>query len=232
MVNHSMNVGIIVAAGKSERMGAKVDKAFVSLGVKPVLAYSLEVFEECADIDSVIIVAKKDRVPAARGMAQMFGCSKVERVVAGGTKRQDSVQAGLAALGEDVRFVVIHDAARPCVTTELISGTLKVAKRYGAGLAAVKIADTIKRVERGTTVNETVDRSKLWSVQTPQAFKLDLLREAYETVNKKGLTVTDEGSAVELVSDKVHIVPSTWTNMKITTADDLPIAAAMLKVPV
>jgi len=227
-----MNVGIIVAAGKGERMGARVDKAFVSLGVKPVLAYSLEVFEECTDIDAVIIVAKKDRLAAARGMAQMFGCAKAQKVVAGGLKRQDSVQAGLAALGEDVRHVVIHDAARPCVTTELISATLKAAKRYGAGLAAVKIADTIKRVERGTTVSETVDRSKLWSVQTPQAFKLELLQQAYDLVNKKGLTVTDEGSAVELVSDKVHIVPSTWTNIKITTAEDLPIAAAMLKVPV
>lgn len=227
-----MNVGIIVAAGKSERMGAKMDKAFVSLGVKPVLAYSLEAFEECSDIDTVVIVARKDRVSAARGMAQMFGCAKVRKVVAGGLRRQDSVQIGLNALGEDVRLVAIHDAARPCVTPDLISATLKVAKRYGAGLAAVKIADTIKRVERGTTVNKTVDRAKLWSVQTPQAFKLDLLKQAYEVVNKKGLTVTDEGSAVELVSDCVHIVPSTWTNIKITTAEDLAIAAAMLKVPV
>ena len=225
-----MNVGIVVAAGKSERMGVDMDKAFVSLGTKPVLAYSLEAFEQCPDIDGVVVVARRERLDAVRGLAQMFGCAKMQKVVAGGARRQDSVQNGLAELNEDVKFVVIHDAARPCVSPAIIAETLRTAKRYGAAVAAVKVADTIKQVDRGTTVTRTVDRAKLWAVQTPQAFRLDLLQQAYAAVNRKHATVTDEGSAVELISGHVHIVPSTWTNMKITTPEDLAIAAAMLKV--
>ena len=119
-----MNYGVIVAAGKSERMGAKVDKAFLSLGTRPVIAYSLLAFEKCHDIDGIILVCRKDRMESARAMASMFGCSKLVRVVAGGSKRQVSVANGLAALGDDVDVVAVHDGARPCVTPELISDTI------------------------------------------------------------------------------------------------------------
>ena len=225
-----MNAGIIVAAGKSERMGVDADKAFLSLGVKPVLAYSLLAFEKCPDIDIVVLVVRKDRLGAARGMAQMFGCMKVKKVIAGGARRQVSVQNGLASLGDDVKVVSVHDGARPCVTARLISETIHTAKRYGSGVAAVKITDTIKHVDRGVVISQTLDRSKLWAVQTPQSFRKELLVKAFAVVNKKHLTVTDEASAVELVAKDVRLVPAPVSNLKITTVDDLALAAALLKL--
>lgn len=222
--------GIIVAAGKSERMGPDIDKAFFSLGTKPVLAYSLDAFEKCPDVDGVILVVRKDRVEAARGLAQMFGCAKVKRVIAGGATRQMSVWNGLDVLGDDVTIVSVHDGARACITSQLISETIQSARRYDSGVAAVKINDTVKYVEKGNTVTKTIDRSKLWAVQTPQTFKRDLLEKAYRAVRKKGEAVTDEASAVELLGEKVRLVPSSFANMKITTPDDLAVAAALLKL--
>jgi 2-C-methyl-D-erythritol 4-phosphate cytidylyltransferase len=225
-----MNFGVIVAAGKSERMGPNVDKAFLTLGTKPVLAYSLLAFEKCPDIDGVILVVRKDRLEAGRGLVQVFGCSKVKRVVAGGAQRQDSVRNGLSELSEDVRIVAVHDGARPCITPDLISETVKAAKRYGSGVAAVKITDTVKEVEKGFTVSRTIDRTKLWGVQTPQAFRKELLLKAFEIVKKKRLVVTDEASAVELTGEDVHLVASALSNVKITNPDDLALAAAFLKI--
>lgn len=225
-----MIFGIIVAAGKSERMGSDVDKVFLSLGTRPVLAYSLLAFEQCPLIDGVVLVVRKDRIDSARGLAQVFGCAKVRAVVAGGASRQDSVMNGLAELGDDVRVVAIHDGARPCVTPDLIAETVKSAKRCGSGVAAMKITDTIKEVDRGTLVSRTVDRSKLWAVQTPQTFRVDVLAQAYRHIDKKGLSVTDEASAVEAIGEPVHLVPSSLANIKITTPADLTLAATILKV--
>jgi 2-C-methyl-D-erythritol 4-phosphate cytidylyltransferase len=225
-----MNYGVIVAAGKSERMGPEVDKAFLSLGTKPVLAYSLDAFEKCHEIDGVVVVVRKDRIDATRAMAEMFGCAKVRKIVAGGSQRQVSVWNGLAVLNEDVDIVAVHDGARPCVTPELIAETVKVAKRAGSGVAAVRITDTVKFVEKGLTVDHTLDRTKLWAVQTPQTFKRELLMRAFEAVRKKGATVTDEASALELISEPVHLVPAAVTNMKLTTPDDLVMATALLNL--
>jgi 2-C-methyl-D-erythritol 4-phosphate cytidylyltransferase len=224
-----MNYGVIVAAGKSERMGPDVDKGFLSLGTRPILAYSLLSFEQCPLIDGVILVVRKERVEAGRGLAQIYGCAKVRSVVAGGLLRQTSVMNGLAELTEDVKIVAVHDGARPFVTPELIAETIKTAKRYGSGVAAIKITDTIKEVDRGYTVTRTIDRSKLWAVQTPQTFKRDILAAAYAQVVKKGWTVTDEASAVELKGHEVHLVPGAAANIKITTAEDLTMAASLLR---
>ncbi|MEI6148318.1 MAG: 2-C-methyl-D-erythritol 4-phosphate cytidylyltransferase [bacterium] len=225
-----MIFGIIVAAGKSERMGSDVDKAFLSLGTRPVLAYSLLAFEQCPMIDGVVLVVRKDRMDSARGLAQIFGCDKVRKIVAGGLSRQLSVMNGLAELGDDVRMVVVHDGARPCVTSDLICETIKSAKRHGSGVAAVKITDTIKEVDRGMVVARTVDRKKLWAVQTPQSFKVELLTRAYGNVEKKKLAITDEASAVEALGEPVHLVPAPLANIKITTPEDLALAAMILKV--
>lgn len=225
-----MIFGIIVAAGKSERMGADVDKAFLSLGTRPVLTYSLMAFEQCPMIDGVILVVRKDRLESARGLVQVFGCSKVRRIVAGGMTRQASVRNGLKELGDDVDIVAIHDGARPCVTPRIIEETVRLAKRHGSGVAAVKITDTIKEVERNMVVTCTVDRTKLWAVQTPQTFSVELLNKAYGFVEKKKMTVTDEASAVETLGEKVYLAPSSLSNIKITTPEDLALAAMILKV--
>lgn len=225
-----MNSAIIVAAGKSERMGHNTDKAFLNLGPKPVVAWSLLAFEQCTDIDQVVLVVRKDQLMAAKSVTQMFGISKAVKIVAGGARRQDSVMNGMAELDPDTRVVIVHDGARPCVTSELISETIKCAKRNGCGIAASRIWDTVKYVERGSTVDHTVDRSKLWAVQTPQAFNLELLKRAYREVAAKKTTVTDEASAVELIGEAVRLVEWPRPNIKITTAEDLPLAAAAMKI--
>jgi 2-C-methyl-D-erythritol 4-phosphate cytidylyltransferase len=225
-----MNSGIIVAGGKGERMGVDVDKAFLSLGTKPVVVYSLFAFEKCRDIDEVILVVRKDRIDAARQAVRMFGCNKVKKVIAGGVLRQQSVINGMAEVGEDVDIVVVHDGARPCVTADLVSQTVSSAKQHGSGVAAVKITDTVKSVEKGMIISETIDRTKLWLVQTPQAFSYALLKKAFDHVEKKKIKVTDEAAAVELVSSGVRLVVSSSSNIKITTPDDLTLAAAMMRL--
>jgi len=225
-----MNAGIIVAGGKSERMGADMDKAFLSLGTKPVVLYSLFAFEKCRDIDEVILVVRKEKIDAARQAVRMFGCNKVKKVVGGGALRQNSVMNGLDEVGKDAEIVVVHDGARPCVTAELISQTVASARQHGSGIAAVKITDTVKSVEKGMIISETIDRTKLWLVQTPQAFKLSLLQKALAAVEKKKVKVTDEASAVELVSSGVRLVPASFSNIKITTPDDLTLAAALMRL--
>jgi 2-C-methyl-D-erythritol 4-phosphate cytidylyltransferase len=225
-----MTTAIIVAAGKSERMGTGMDKAFLSLGSKPIVAWSLLAFQTCIDIDHIILVVRKDQVLAAKSVVHMFGISKLHAIVGGGGKRQDSVMAGMAAMAPETRLVVVHDGARPCVTPALITETVRYAKRHGTAIAAGRIWDTVKVVEKGNTVDRTLDRNKLWAVQTPQAFSVDLLKRAYKMVVEKKETVTDEASAVELLGEPVRLVEWTRPNIKITTVEDMPLAAVAMKL--
>lgn len=225
-----MTSAIIVAAGRSERMGSGTDKAFLSLGPKPVVVWALLAFEESTDVDKIVLVVRKDQLVAAKAVVQMFGLSKVSDIVAGGARRQDSVAKGLAAVDPDTRIVVVHDGARPCVTSELISATVDSARKSGCGIAATRIVDTVKYVERGAVVDHTVDRSKLWAVQTPQAFTAALLQRACRAAEERKVTVTDEASAVELLGEPVRLVEWRYPNIKITTAEDLPLAAAAMKI--
>ncbi len=225
-----MNTAIILAAGKSERMGVGTDKAFLSLGPKPLVVWSLLAFEQCREIDQIVLVVRKDQLLAARSVAQMFGISKLRSIVQGGARRQDSVTNGMKEMHPDTRVVIVHDGARPCVTPELIAETIKFAKRTGCGIAATRVWDTIKYVERGLTVDHTIDRARLWAVQTPQAFKVDLLQRAYKEVEAKKMVVTDEASAVELIGEPVRLVEWERPNIKITTAEDIPLAAAALRI--
>ena len=223
-----MVTAVIVAAGKSERMGAGTDKAFLNLGSKPVLAWSLLAFERCTDVDQIVLVVRKDQIVAAKALVRMFGISKFKTVVAGGAKRQDSVMNGLKELDIDTRVVVVHDGARPCVKPETISEVVKLAKRSGAAVVGRRIWDTVKFVEKGTTVTRTEDRTKLWAVQTPQAFTASLLRKAYAAVTEKKVEVTDDASAVELLGEPVKIFETDAPNLKITTVEDLQMAAAVV----
>ena len=225
-----MNSAIIVAAGRGQRMGINTDKAFLNLGPKPVVAWSMIAFEECAEIDRIILVVRRDQLIAAKTVAQMFGISKFQEVVVGGSNRQDSVLNGMKVLDPDTRYVCVHDGARPCVKPELIQATLRCAKRHGSGIAASRIWDTVKYVERGTTVDHTEDRTKLWTVQTPQTFNVALLTKAYAEVKTKKASVTDDAAAVELLGETVRLVEWPHPNIKITTADDLPLAVAALQI--
>lgn len=225
-----MVTAIIVAAGKSERMGGGADKAFLSLGSKPVVAWSLMAFEKNADIDSIVLVVRKDQVTAAKAVARMFGISKLAKIVAGGARRQDSVQAGLKEVDSDTRIVAVHDGARPCVSQEVISDVIKSAKRGAASVTGCRMRDTVKMVEKGSMVSHTVDRSKYWAVQTPQAFPYSMLRKAYAAVEAEQKEVLDDAQAVETMGESVKICESNKLNIKITTPEDLQIAAAILKL--
>ena len=223
-----MVTAIIVAAGKSDRMGAGTDKAFLSLGPKPVVAWSLLAFEACTDIDHIVLVVRKDQIIGAKAVVRMFGISKVRTVVAGGQKRQNSVMNGLKEIDSDTRLVVVHDGARPCVTPTTISETVKLAKRVGAVAVGCRIWDTVKFVEKGSTVTRTEDRTKLWAVQTPQAFNAQLIRRAYAEAEKAKVEVTDDASAVELLGEPVKIYETNVPNLKITTVEDLQLAKAVV----
>lgn len=222
-----MTTAIIVAAGKSERMGANVDKAFLSLVDKPVVAWSLLAFERCPDIDRIVLVVRKEQQLAAKAVAKMFGISKLDKVVAGGKTRAESVAAGFAACDVDTRMVVVHDGARPLVKSDLVSEVVKAAKRSPAVAVGRPMTDSVKRVEKGVTVSETVPREKLWTVQTPQAFQVKEFRAAYKALGKKD--VTDDCQALEQNGVATKILLSLKPNVKITTPEDLQLAAALLK---
>jgi len=227
-----MTTAIIVAAGKSERMGENLDKAFIALGPRPVVAWSLLAFQQCPDIDRIVLVVRKDQLIAAKGIVNMFGLSKVSQIIPGGSRRQDSVTRGIEAADPDTRFFVVHDGARPCVTSELISAAIASARKTGAGIAATRVTDTLKTADRGANINGTLDRANVWAVQTPQAFKADLLKRAYAALAKDKTDVTDDAAAVALLPDAPPLRLVEWNkpNIKITIVEDLSIAAALLRI--
>ncbi len=225
-----MTTAIIVGAGRGERMGANYDKAFLSLGPRPLVAYSMMAFEACPDIRQIVLVVRRDRLEAAKNMAQMFGISKLRAVVAGGAQRQDSVRNGLAELPPETRYVAIHDAARPLVTPALISETVKCARKHGTGVAGRRVVDTVKLVEKAPVVSRTVDRDQLWTVQTPQTFSLDLLRQAYARLEETREVVTDDAAALERIGVAVRLVEWAPVNLKVTVPEDLAVAAALLRI--
>ena len=170
-----MVTGIVLAAGRSTRMGGGPNKQFIELSGKPLIWYSLTAFEQCPAITEIIIVSRPEYVAEARRIAGGF--KKVTAIVDGGVERQNSVWNGLEkATGE---IVAVHDGARPLVTTALIEATIASAQQHGTGIAATKVVDTIKEAAPDKTVTRTVDRTKLWAVQTPQTVRTDLLRQAY-----------------------------------------------------
>jgi 2-C-methyl-D-erythritol 4-phosphate cytidylyltransferase len=208
-------------------MGAGTDKAFLSLVSKPVLAWSLLAFERCPEVDRIVLVVRKDQQVAAKAVARMFGISKLHAVVPGGNRRQDSVMAGLDACDLDTRYVMVHDAARPCITSDVIGEVAKLVRRVPAVSVGRRMTDTVKRVDKGTTVACTENRDALWTVQTPQAFQIKTLRDAYKALGRN--EVTDDCQAVEMAGGQVRIYETNIPNLKITTVEDLQIAGALLK---
>jgi 2-C-methyl-D-erythritol 4-phosphate cytidylyltransferase len=218
-----MVTGIVLAAGRSTRMGGGENKQFIELLGKPLVHYSLVAFEQCCVVDEVIVVRRPDYAQQAEQIARQF--KKVVAFADGGVERQDSVWNGLEKANGDI--VAVHDGARPLVTPTLIEATVASAHANGTGIAATKVVDTIKEAT-GHLVERTVDRTKLWAVQTPQAVRSDLLRQAYQQVLSKRIVVTDEAAAVELLGHRVDLVETPFLNLKITTPSDLAMAEALL----
>jgi 2-C-methyl-D-erythritol 4-phosphate cytidylyltransferase len=220
-----MVTAIVLAAGHSTRMGGGENKQFLELLGKPLLHYSLAAFEQCAAVDAVVLVRRPDYAARAEQLAGQF--KKVAAFADGGVERQNSVWNGLQKAAGDI--VAVHDGARPLVTPALIAATIASARTHGTGIAATKIVDTIKEATE-RVVDRTIDRAKLWAVQTPQSIRSELLREAYSLVFKKNIVVTDEAAAVEMLGQPVHLIETPFLNLKITTPADLEVVEAFLRV--
>jgi 2-C-methyl-D-erythritol 4-phosphate cytidylyltransferase len=225
-----MVTAIVLAAGRSTRMGGGPNKQFIELLGKPIICYSLAAFELCGAVDAVILVRRPDCAQQAEEVVREFGFQKVVAVTDGGVERQNSVWNGLEKCDPLTEIVAVHDGARPLVTPALIQATITSARTFGTGIAATKVVDTIKEANEDRTVIRTVDRTKLWAVQTPQTARLSILREAYRKVFQEQALVTDEAAAVESLGQKVHLVETSFLNLKITTPSDLAIAESLLRV--
>ena len=222
-------VALIAAAGQGSRMGSKINKQYLSLLDKPVLAHTLQVFEEHPAIHGIIIIAAATEVEFCRQeIVKAYQLSKVMKIVAGGKERQDSIYRGIEELPDSCQLVVVHDGARPLITPDIISQSIETAQRAGAAIVAVPVKDTIKTVEKGV-VQATLDRSQLWSVQTPQVFKKDILQKAYQDAFGRGFYGTDDASLVELLGVDIQVVPGSYENIKITTPEDIVLGSAFLR---
>jgi len=215
----NLKVGaIIVAAGSSQRMG-DVDKIFVPLGGKPLLAWSVDTCQRCALVQQIVITLNNNNFELGQKLMKERAWSKAT-ICLGGLRRQDSVKEGLRKL-KDSDWAIIHDGARPFLTLDLIQNGLKAAMETGAAIAAVPVKDTIKLADDAGLITETPQRDKLWTAQTPQIFRFDIITEAYKKVTNE---VTDDAAAVEQLGFKVKLYMGDPNNIKVTTAQDLALA--------
>jgi 2-C-methyl-D-erythritol 4-phosphate cytidylyltransferase len=216
---------IIAAAGMSNRMGSKINKQFIVIDNKPILAHTIEKFENCRQIDEIIVVTKEHEVEYCRKeIVRKYGFRKVSNIVKGGKERQDSVYNGIMALNEKTDIILTHDGARPFVRQESILKGIKGALELGACVIGVPLKDTIKVVDDKDVVHHTPNRSMLWAAQTPQCFQARLLKEGYEYAINEGILGTDDSSLVEKKGYPVTMLLGSYDNIKITTPEDLIVA--------
>jgi 2-C-methyl-D-erythritol 4-phosphate cytidylyltransferase len=210
--------------GGMDREGEKV---FVTLGGKPLLFYSLKALEVSPEIERVIVVVRRRALKKCRDLVSRLGFKKVQAVVAGGKRRQDSVENGLRFVGES-RFVLIHDGARPFLSKRLISRTLAACRKTGAAIAALPVNDSVKKV-RGNSIDKAVSRENLWAAQTPQVFETRVLEEAFGRW-PRNVTATDDASMLKKSGRKVSVVEGELFNIKITFPSDLALAESLLRL--
>jgi len=217
---------VIAAAGISERCEGE-DKLFYTVNDKPVLAYTLEAFENCKLVDDIIIVVQEERIESIGKLCLEYGYKKVSKIMKGGETRPESVMNGIYAASGKARLIAIHDGARPCIDVDTIERTIHKAGKYNAAAPAISIASTVKKVDDGV-ITKTVDREGLYEIQTPQIFRAELIKAALTKVMKKSIEVTDDCMAVELIGVPVHIVEGSRRNIKITDNQDFRIIEAFL----
>lgn len=223
---------VILAAGRGTRMGTTVHKQYLELNGKPLLYYSLLAFENSSIDDIILVSGEGQEQYCRREIVDFFGFRKVRAITAGGRERYHSVYAGLSKT-QGADYVLIHDGARPCVTKEIIENAIEGAENYGACVVGMPVKDTIKVSDLQGFASETPDRSTLWLIQTPQAFEQKLIVEAYEKLmesESSQMGITDDGMVVETMTDKrVKLIQGSYSNIKVTTPEDLEIAEILLK---
>lgn len=230
---------IVAAAGKGERMKAKAHKAFVLLGKEPILAHTLKALDASDTVSEIIVVVHQSDLPKARLLVKKGKFKKIKDVIAGGKRRMDSVRSGLAAVSEDAEYVIVHDGCRPFINNKMISSVVGAADIFGAAITGMPVKPTIKQVEKGNFVAATLDRETLVEVQTPQAFRKDILLRAYDRAfahdasaepAAAAAAATDDAVLAERLGIKVKVVDGSYGNIKITTPEDLKYAKTLAGV--
>lgn len=224
-----MNSVVIVAAGRGTRMGPGIDKLFLEVAGAPVVAHTWCRFDRCSSVDEVVLVVRSGLEEAFVELASRHvGPTKSWRMVPGGTERQDSVWNGVNATDPQAELVIVQDGARPCTHPEHIRDCIEGARNHGASVGGFRVTDTIKESDGNGRISRHLDRSRLWAVQTPQCFRRHLLINALSEVKRRGIQVTDDTAACELIGQSVVLVEGRWPNPKVTTREDLPYVELLL----
>ena len=224
-----MNVAIIAAAGQGTRFGGERRKQFIEIANVPVIIHTLKRFDECAQIQEIILVLPAEDASSFLALAGKYGLRKLARVVPGGATRAESVRRGLQAIrAATAEVVAVHDGVRPFVTVEEIERTVRAAQNTGAAILTASVVDTIKKVEAGQVLM-TLERERLRRALTPQCFRYELLRRAYEQPEEVVRSATDDSSLVERLGVPVTIIEGDARNIKITRPEDIALAEIILK---
>lgn len=228
-----MNVAILLASGQGKRMKANKNKALLTLRGKPLIYYSLKIFQESDKIDSVLVVCKKEERDFFEEIIRRYKFDKVENLIEGGLERQDSAYNAVFYLDESLsseekHLVLFHNGANPFVTKDEISRSVKMAKKYGACVVAHPTRDTVKEVDSQGLVIKTPERKRLWNMQTPQTIEFELAKKAFAQAKKENFVGTDDVSLVERLGEPVRVIEGSKFNFKITTPIDLELAEIIL----
>lgn len=230
MYNDKFCSAIIVAAGQGRRMGTKASKQFLEFEGRPILAYTLKKFQDCKEIDEIIVVTNEENIDYCKlNIVDKYSFDKVKDIVPGGSERQFSVCNGIRKVNKSSDIVLIHDGVRPFVKIENILDTIKGAIDNRACILGVKAKDTIKITNKNNIIINTPNRDDLWHIQTPQAFEYKLIKESYESALKDGIYVTDDAMIVERLGIDVMIAEGSYDNIKITTMEDLILCNALIE---
>ena len=219
-------VAIVPAAGSGKRLGLKAKKPFVLLGGRPLIFYALSALESSRLIDGIIVAVEKSSLERFKNLIRRYRFKKIIDLVIGGRTRYESVRNCLEKIGPSFEMVLIHDGARPFIDKGLIEGSISLARIFGGCIAAVPESDTVKIVDKNLFIKRTLDRSRIWRAQTPQAFRYDLIKKAYTAKGKDALT--DDAALVESLGKPIKILKGSYRNIKVTTKADLRFAEVLL----
>ncbi|MFH0787974.1 MAG: 2-C-methyl-D-erythritol 4-phosphate cytidylyltransferase [Pseudomonadota bacterium] len=214
-------IALITAAGKGQRMQSEIPKQYLCLGDKPILVHTLQVFEECSAVDGIYLIVPQDQMAMVqKDIVERYQFKKILKLVRGGKMRQLSVWNGLQAIRSGCSIVVVHDGVRPFISCRLIEQSIEEAQKNGAAVVGVPAKDTVKRILDGKKV-QTLQREEIWLAQTPQSFQLSLLKRAYQKAQQEDILGTDDASLVEGLGHPITLIKGDYSNIKITTPEDL-----------
>lgn len=225
------NVAVVLAGGKGKRMNMDIPKQYLELNGKPLICYALECFEESFVDEIVVVTGEGETGFFQKNIVDKYGYTKVEHIVEGGTERYHSVMNGLKAI-KSADYVFIHDGARPCITKELLERGRENVKKHGAVIAGVKVKDTIKIVSEDGIIETTPDRNRLWQIQTPQIFRFESIKKAYDKMiqDLRRGNITDDAMVMENYGElPVYVFEGDYDNIKVTTQEDIEIVKNILK---